>query len=306
MIYTVTFNPAVDYVMHIDELRAGATNRSASEEIYFGGKGINVSAVLNELGIKSRALGFTAGFTGAAIEQGLRDMGIDSDFIRLEKGCSRINVKLKSGTETEINGQGPDIDSASVDRLLWKLNELTTGDTVVLAGSVPKTLPADIYERILGMLDGRGVRAAVDASGKLLLNVLKYRPFLIKPNKDELAELFGVDISGIDDVERYAEKLKEMGALNVLVSMAGDGALLVDADGVTHRCGVFRGTVRNSVGAGDSMVAGFLTGCESGDYEYALKLGRSRGILGRTSGTGADRRADEAVGKSVRYGNGSI
>lgn len=277
MIYTVTFNPAVDYVMHIDELRAGATNRSASEEIYFGGKGINVSAVLNELGIKSRALGFTAGFTGAAIEQGLRDMGIDSDFIRLEKGCSRINVKLKSGTETEINGQGPDIDSASVDRLLWKLNELTTGDTVVLAGSVPKTLPADIYERILGMLDGRGVRAAVDASGKLLLNVLKYRPFLIKPNKDELAELFGVDISGIDDVERYAEKLKEMGALNVLVSMAGDGALLVDADGVTHRCGVFRGTVRNSVGAGDSMVAGFLTGCESGDYEYALKLGTAAG-----------------------------
>ena len=277
MIYTVTFNPAVDYVMHIDELRAGATNRSASEEIYFGGKGINVSAVLNELGIKSRALGFTAGFTGAAIEQGLRDMGIDSDFIRLEKGCSRINVKLKSGDETEINGQGPDIDSASVDRLLGKLNELTAGDTVVLAGSVPKTLPADIYERILGMLDGKGVRAAVDASGKLLLNVLKYRPFLIKPNRDELAELFGADITDIDDVERYAEKLKEMGAVNVLVSMAGDGALLVDADGVTHRCGVFRGTVRNSVGAGDSMVAGFLAGCESGDYEYALKLGTAAG-----------------------------
>ena len=277
MIYTVTFNPAVDYVMHIDELRAGATNRSAGEEIYFGGKGINVSAVLNELGIKSRALGFTAGFTGAAIEQGLRDMGIDSDFIRLEKGCSRINVKLKSGDETEINGQGPDIDSASVDRLFEKLDKLTAGDTVVLAGSVPKTLPADIYERILGMLDGKGVRAAVDASGKLLLNVLKYRPFLIKPNRDELAELFGADISGIDDVERYAEKLKEMGAVNVLVSMAGDGALLVDADGVTHRCGVFRGTVRNSVGAGDSMVAGFLAGCESGDYEYALKLGTAAG-----------------------------
>ena len=277
MIYTVTFNPAVDYVMHIDELHAGATNRSAGEEIYFGGKGINVSAVLNELGIKSRALGFTAGFTGAAIEQGLRDMGIDSDFIRLEKGCSRINVKLKSGDETEINGQGPDIDSASVDRLFEKLDKLTAGDTVVLAGSVPKTLPADIYERILGMLDGKGVRAAVDASGKLLLNVLKYRPFLIKPNRDELAELFGADISGIDDVERYAEKLKEMGAVNVLVSMAGDGALLVDADGVTHRCGVFRGTVRNSVGAGDSMVAGFLAGCESGDYEYALKLGTAAG-----------------------------
>ena len=277
MIYTVTFNPAVDYVMHIDELRAGATNRSAGEEIYFGGKGINVSAVLNELGIKSRALGFTAGFTGAAIEQGLRGMGIDSDFIRLEKGCSRINVKIKSGEETEINGQGPDIDSASVDRLFEKLDKLTAGDTVVLAGSVPKTLPADIYERILGMLDGKGVRAVVDASGKLLLNVLKYRPFLIKPNRDELAELFGADITGIDDVERYAKKLKEMGAVNVLVSMAGDGALLVDADGVTHRCGVFRGTVRNSVGAGDSMVAGFLTGCESGDYEYALKLGTAAG-----------------------------
>lgn len=277
MIYTVTFNPAVDYVVHIGELRPGATNRSSREEIYFGGKGINVSVVLNELGIKSRALGFSAGFTGAAIEQGLRGMGIDSDFIRLEKGCSRINVKIKSGEETEINGQGPDIDSASLDLLFEKLDKLEAGDTLVLAGSVPRSLPPDIYERILGRLDGKDVRAVVDASGKLLLNVLRYRPFLIKPNRDELAEIFGVQINGIGDVERYAEKLKEMGAANVLVSMAGDGSLLIDEQGRTHRCGVFRGTVRNSVGAGDSMVAGFIAGCESGDYEYALKLGTAAG-----------------------------
>ena len=277
LIYTVTFNPAIDYVMHTAEMRTGAVVRSEREEIYFGGKGINVSVVLNELGIKSRALGFTAGFTGAAIEQGLRGMGIDCDFIRLADGFSRINVKIKAQDETDLNGQGPDIDGASLDKLFGKLDGLNEGDTVVLAGSVPKCLPADIYERILRRLDGKGIRAVVDASGKLLLNVLKYKPFLIKPNTDELAEMFGTAINGTDDIGRYAKKLKEAGAVNVLVSMAGDGALLVDEYGTVRKAPAHRGTVRNSVGAGDSMVAGFLAGCESGDYGYALKLGTAAG-----------------------------
>lgn len=277
MIYTVTFNPAVDYVMHAREMRTGAVNRSSREEIYFGGKGINVSVVLRELGIKSRALGFTAGFTGAAIEQGLADMGIDCDFIRLPEGFSRINVKIKAQDETDLNGQGPDIDDASLDRLFDKLGSLTAGDTLVLAGSVPKSLPSDIYERILRHLDGKGVRAVVDASGSLLLNVLKYKPFLIKPNSDELAEIFDADIKDIVDVEMYARRLKDMGAVNVLVSMAGDGALLINEHGAVLRCGACRGTVRNSVGAGDSMVAGFIAGCERGDHEYALRLGTAAG-----------------------------
>ncbi|MBQ3842930.1 MAG: 1-phosphofructokinase [Ruminiclostridium sp.] len=277
MIYTVTFNPAVDYVMHAREMRTGAVNRSSREEIYFGGKGINVSVVLRELGIKSRALGFTAGFTGAAIEHGLADMGIDCDFIRLPEGFSRINVKIKAQDETDLNGQGPDIDDASLDRLFDKLGSLTAGDTLVLAGSVPKSLPSDIYERILRQLDGKGVRAVVDASGSLLLNVLKYKPFLIKPNSDELAEIFDADIKDIVDVEMYARRLKDMGAVNVLVSMAGDGALLINEHGAALRCGACRGTVRNSVGAGDSMVAGFIAGCERGDYEYALRLGTAAG-----------------------------
>lgn len=276
MVYTVTFNPAVDYIVRINELKIGMTNRSEREEIYFGGKGINVSLVLRELGIKSRALGFVAGFTGAAIEKALAESGVDADFVHLGNGFSRINVKIKSSAETELNGSGPDIPEKSLDELFAKLDKIEDGDTIVLAGSIPADLPEDIYEIILERLRGKKVRAVVDATKDLLLNVLKYEPFLIKPNNHELEEMFGVTLRSIDDIIIYAKKLKEMGAKNVLVSMAGNGAVLLDENGETHVCGVCSGTVRNSVGAGDSMVAGFLAGCEKG-YDYALRLGTAAG-----------------------------
>lgn len=277
MVYTVTFNPAIDYVVHTGEMKLGATNRSEREEMYFGGKGINVSIVLRELGVDSKALGFTAGFTGEAIEKGLADMGIDTDFVRLEKGNSRINVKIKSAEETELNGQGPDIDDKSVTALFEKLDNLSDGDTLILAGSIPSTLPSDIYERILARLSQKNIRTVVDATKDLLLNVLKYNPFLIKPNNHELGEMFGVELHTDEEIESYARKLQDMGAVNVLISMAGDGAMLIDEFGQMHRCGVCKGTVKNSVGAGDSMVAGFTAGIQNGDYEYALKLGTAAG-----------------------------
>ncbi len=283
MVYTVTFNPAIDYVVHTGEMKLGMTNRSEREEMYFGGKGINVSIVLRELGVDSKALGFTAGFTGKAIEKGLANMGIDTDFVRLASGNSRINVKIKSEEETELNGQGPDIDDDAVAALFEKLEALRDGDTLVLAGSIPSSLPSDIYERILAKLAGRDIRTVVDATKDLLLNVLKYKPFLIKPNNHELGEMFGVALSTDADIEKYARKLQEMGARNVLISMAGDGAMLIDETGEKHRCGVCKGTVKNSVGAGDSMVAGFTAGIQQGDqgnqsdYEYALKLGTAAG-----------------------------
>lgn len=277
MIYTVTFNPAIDYVIHTDEIKTGTVNRTTSEAYFIGGKGINVSFILSELGIKSSALGFIAGFTGDAIEKGVREKGIDADFIRLDNGFSRINVKVKSSEETEINGQGPVITEEAVEGLFRKLDTMNDGDTIVLAGSIPKTMSPGIYEKILARLDGRGIRAVVDASGKLLLNVLKYKPFLIKPNNHELGEMFGTEINNTSDIEKYALKLREMGAGNVLVSMAGDGAMLFDENGNKHTCGVCSGTVRNSVGAGDSMVAGFIAGLENGDYAYALKLGTACG-----------------------------
>lgn len=277
MVYTVTFNPAIDYVVHTGEMKLGATNRSEGEEMYFGGKGINVSIVLRELGINSKALGFTAGFTGEAIEKGLADMGIDTDFVRLDKGNSRINVKIRSTEETELNGQGPDISDKAIAVLFEKLDKLSDGDSLILAGSVPSTLPSDIYERILERLSHKKIRVIVDATKALLLNVLKYKPFLIKPNDHELGEMFGVELKTDEEIEKYARKLQEMGAVNVLISMAGDGAMLIDEFGKKHRCGVCRGTVKNSVGAGDSMVAGFTAGLLNGDYEYALKLGTAAG-----------------------------
>lgn len=277
MIYTVTFNPAIDYVIHTDEIRTGAVNRTDSETYFIGGKGINVSFVLAELGVKSVALGFVAGFTGDAIEKGVREKGIKADFIKLDNGFSRINVKVKSDEETEINGQGPVITDAAVEELFSKIETVNSGDTIILAGSIPKTMSSDTYEKILARIEKKGVRAVVDASGKLLLNVLKYRPFLIKPNNHELAEMFGVEIRTSDDIEKYALKLREMGARNVLVSMAGDGAMLFAENGSTYTCGVCSGTVKNSVGAGDSMVAGFVAGIENGDYDYALRLGTACG-----------------------------
>ena len=278
MIYTVTFNPAIDYVVHTDDMQVGAVNRSRQEEVYFGGKGINVSVVLHELGFASKALGFVAGFTGEAIEQGLRADGIETDFIHLEKGFSRINVKIKSGEETELNGQGPEIPEDKLRQLFDQLEQVQDGDTIILAGSIPASLPADVYEQILRHLSGKQVRAVVDATKDLLVNVLKYKPFLIKPNNFELGEIFGVPLKDdVDEIVRYAGKLQEMGARNVLVSMAGDGAVLLDENGGVHACGVCKGTVKNSVGAGDSMVAGFVAGCETGDYDYALKLGTATG-----------------------------
>ncbi len=289
MIYTVTFNPAVDYVVHTSELKKGSVNRSKSEEVYFGGKGINVSFVLSELGIPSRALGFVAGFTGRAIEQGVAEKGIETDFVHLEHGFSRINVKIKSDDETELNGQGPDITDEALKALFDKLRELKDGDTIVLAGSIPSALPSDIYEKILDSLSDRRIKIIVDAAKDLLMNVLKFKPFLIKPNNHELGEIFGVTLRTAGEIAEYAGKLKEMGARNVLVSMAGDGALLLDENGRKHICGVCRGTVKNSVGAGDSMVAGFIAGSLQGDYEYALRLGTAAGGATAFSGGLAQR-----------------
>ena len=293
MVYTVTFNPAIDYVIRTDELVVGMTNRSKSEEMYVGGKGINVSMVLAELGIRSKALGFVAGFTGRAIEDGAREKGVETDFVHLESGCSRINVKIKSGEETELNCQGPLISDKAIEELFGKLDKLEDGDVLVLAGSIPGTLPSDIYEKILARLSDRKIKTVVDATKDLLLNVLKYKPFLIKPNNHELGEMFGVELKTEAEIISYAKKLREMGAVNVLISMAGDGAILVDEYGNVHKCGVCKGTVKNSVGAGDSMVAGFIAGSEKGDYEYALKLGTATG--------GATAFSDELAKKDEIY-----
>ena len=277
LIYTVTFNPAVDYVIRLGEMITGGVNRSDGEEIFFGGKGINVSLVLAELGIRSKALGFTAGFTGRAIEQGISERGVETDLIRLDDGFSRINVKIKTrGCETELNGRGPAIPEAALGQLFSKLDALQSGDTLVLAGSIPNSLPSDIYEKTAARLDGKNIRLVVDAAKDLLLNVLKYKPFLVKPNNFELGEMFGAELKTDAEIIEYAKRLHEMGAVNVLVSMAENGSILIDEFGEVHRCGVCKGTVRNSVGAGDSMVAGFLAGCEKG-YGHALKLGTAAG-----------------------------
>mgnify|MGYP000052342516 FL=1 len=277
MIYTVTFNPAIDYIVHTGTMQVGQVNRSQGEELYFGGKGINVSFVLHELGLPSKALGFVAGFTGAAIEAGIQEQGIATDFVHLDSGFSRINVKIKSGEETELNGQGPNISEAAVAELFEKLNQLQDGDVLILAGSIPNTMPADSYEKILAHLSDKKIKVVVDATKDLLLKVLPYHPFLIKPNNHELGELFGVTLHSIEEIATYAKKLQEMGAQNVLISMAGDGAFLIDETGKQHVCGVCKGTVKNSVGAGDSMVAGFVAGSMYGDYEAALKLGTAAG-----------------------------
>ena len=278
MVYTVTFNPALDYVVRVEDFQPGETNRTYSDEIQFGGKGINVSTVLRSLGVDNVALGFLAGFTGKGLEQGLQKIGINTDFIWLEQGLTRINVKIKAGRETEINGLGPDISPAALKQLFDKLDQLKEGDVLALAGSIPRTLPDDIYQRILQRLEGRGILTVVDATRDLLCAVLPYRPFLIKPNDRELGEIFGKTLSDDAEIEDCARQLQARGARNVLVSMAGAGSLLVDETGETHRLGVPKGTVRNSVGAGDSMVAGFLAGwLKKRDYTYAHKMGAAAG-----------------------------
>jgi 1-phosphofructokinase len=278
MIYTVTFNPALDYVVKADHFTLGTVNRADWEGIYCGGKGLNVSTVLAALGFGSTALGFVAGFTGHEILKRVMNMGFRSDFIQVEKGMSRINVKIKSSEETELNGMGPEITGEDINLLFDKLDCLTEGDVLILSGSIPKTIDDDIYERIMARLKDRGVRIAVDATKDLLINVLPYRPFLIKPNNHELGEMFHVTLSSTEEIIEYGKRLQEMGAQNVLISMAGDGAILITADQEVYKMGVPKGIVKNSVGAGDSMVAGFLAGyLENGSYEHALRLGSAAG-----------------------------
>ncbi len=257
MIYTVTFNPSLDYIVSVEDFKLGITNRTSSELMLPGGKGINVSTVLGNLGIENTALGFAAGFTGEEIIRQVEHMGIRSDFIMVPDGISRINLKLKSIDGTEINGCGPEISEAAVAELMEKLEVLGEEDVLVLAGSIPSSMPDDIYRRILKRLQGRGVTAVVDATKDLLLNVLEYRPFLVKPNNHELGEIFQVELWDRKSVVSYARKLQEMGAQNVLVSMAGEGAVLAAQDGTVYETPAPEGTLVNGVGAGDSMVADF-------------------------------------------------
>lgn len=290
MIYTVTLNPAVDYIVHLDAFAGGTINRSLSESIQFGGKGINVSTVLTSLGIRNTALGFVAGFTGRALDEGLRQMGVDTRFIVLPSGMTRINVKIKAQQESEINGNGPRIDLNSLDRFYYLLSSLVPGDYLILAGSIPPSLPQTIYRSILERLSGRNIRVMLDTEGEALLCALPYRPFLIKPNRTELMALTGRPCSTDADVQRGAAYLQRLGAQNVLVSLAGDGAVLLDETGEFHRMRAPFGTVRNSVGAGDSMLAGFLAGLlQNGTYSTALRLGIAAGSATAFSEKLADR-----------------
>lgn len=278
MVYTITFNPAIDYVMWVDRLNLGETNRTRSEDLQFGGKGINVSSILHTLNVDTTALGFVAGFTGRELVQGLNKQGIQTDFIELQAGCTRINVKIKGNTETEINAQGPVIDHDALAELMNKLDKLDEGDVLVISGSIPSSMPSDSYEKLLCRVREKGVLTVVDAAKDLLCNVLPYHPFLIKPNHIELGEIFGRVLKTDTEILLCARELQVQGARNVLVSMAGNGSMLVDEHGFAHRLGVPKGTVRNSVGAGDSMVAGFISGwLEKQDYEYAHKLGAAAG-----------------------------
>lgn len=278
MIYTVTFNPSLDYIVSVDDFKLGLTNRTSSELLLPGGKGINVSTILTNLGIESTALGFIAGFTGTEIVRRAERIGIRSDFIRIEEGISRINVKVKSIDGTEINGMGPDISSEKVTELMEKLEVLGEGDVLVLAGSIPSTMPDDIYSRILEGLEGKGVTFIVDATGDLLLKVLKYHPFLIKPNNHELGDIFHVELKTREEVIPYGKKLQEMGARNVLISMAGEGAVLVAEDGSVYDAPAPKGVLVNAVGSGDSMVAGFTAGwIEKKDYRHAFYMGVASG-----------------------------
>lgn len=296
MIYTVTFNPSLDYIVSMDSFEMGKTNRTTGEQMFPGGKGINVSIVLSNLGIKNTALGFTAGFTGDQIECEVRKMGLLADFIHLNKGLSRINVKLKDYDGTEINGMGPEIGQVDVNALYAKLDRLVADDILVLAGSIPNSLPDSIYSDILARLQKKGVLFVVDATKDLLLNVLQYRPFLIKPNNHELGEIFQVTLNTREEVVPYAKKLQEKGARNVLVSMAGQGAVLVDVLGGVHMLAAPKGKLINAVGAGDSMVAGFLAGwTEKKDYAYAFRMGISAGSASAFSELLATRQEIEQV-----------
>lgn len=278
MIYTVTFNPSLDYIVSVEDFRPGLTNRTDSELLLPGGKGINVSIVLKNLGISSIALGFVAGFTGDEVVRRLTEMGVESGFIGIEEGFTRINLKLQSIDGTEINGQGPKISGEKVQMLMEQLSRLEEGDVLFLSGSIPASMPDNTYQKIMERLDNRNVHIVVDATKDLLLNALPYHPFLIKPNNHELGEIFDVELGTRSEVISYAGKLKERGAQNVLVSMAGEGAVLVAADGKVYEAPAPEGVLINGVGAGDSMVAGFMAGyMEKEDYEYAFHMGLAAG-----------------------------
>lgn len=278
VIYTVTFNPSLDYIVSVKDFRPGMTNRTSSELMLAGGKGINVSIVLGNLGIKSTALGFIAGFTGDEIVRRLHNSGINSEFIKINDGISRINIKLKSIDGTEINGQGPHIDSSHIEQLMNRLRRLESGDILVLAGSIPAGISDNIYKDIMDMLKDKGVQIVVDATSRLLTNVLEYKPFFIKPNQHELGDIFNVTLNTQEEVIPYALELKKMGAVNVCVSMGGKGAILVADDGNVYKAKSQDGILKNSVGAGDSLVAGFLSGwIEKKDYEYAFRKGVATG-----------------------------
>ena len=271
MIYTITFNPSLDYVIQVDHFKPGIINKTKFEEILPGGKGINVSIVLSNLGHKSTALGFLAGFTGKEIEHKLKSFGAQTNFIHVEKGLSRINVKMKSDEETEINGMGPQIQSSDIKQLFHQLDSLKEEDILVISGSIPNTLPDDMYEQIMERVQEKKIKVVVDATNNLLVKVLKYKPFLIKPNNHELSEIFGVELNTKEEVIPYAKKLQEMGAQNVLISMAGDGAVFISDHDEVLQSKAPKGKVVNSVGAGDSMVAGFLAEyLESNDYHKAF------------------------------------
>lgn len=278
MVYTVTFNPSLDYIISLQGFQMGLTNRTREEQMLPGGKGINVSTVLQNLGIENTALGFTAGFTGQEIERMVSEIGFQCDFIRTRTGFSRINVKLKDYDGTEINGMGPVIQEEEAENLMEKLRGLQEGDVLVLAGSIPESLPDSIYRDILAELQGEGILFVVDATKDLLLNVLEYQPFLIKPNNHELGEIFDVELKTRESVIPYAKKLQEKGARNVLVSMAGAGAVLAAENGEVYMLPAPKGTLVNAVGAGDSMVAGFLAGwLEHQSYSHAFRMGVAAG-----------------------------
>ena len=278
MIYTVTFNPSLDYIVSVNDFQLGLTNRTDSELILHGGKGINVSTILMNLGIDSTAFGFAAGFTGEEIIREVEAMGIRSDFIKIDSGISRINLKLKNIDGTEINGSGPEISEEKIEELLRKLDILGEGDILVLAGSIPASMPADMYSTIMERLQHKNVTFIVDATKDLLINVLKYKPFLIKPNNHELGELFDVKLTTREEVIPYGKKLQKQCARNVLISMAGEGAVLVAEDGSVYEAPAPKGTLVNAVGAGDSMVAGFTAGwIEKKDYRHAFYMGVSAG-----------------------------
>ena len=278
MIYTITFNPSLDYIVNCEDFRLGETNRTSKELIFPGGKGINVSIVLSNLGLDTTALGFLAGFTGEEIRRLIIEKGIRNEMIPIDNGFSRINVKLRSKQESELNGMGPVINEEAIRKLYEKLDKLSEEDILCLSGSIPSSMPATMYSDIMEYLKDRKIRIVVDATKDLLKNVLKYKPFLIKPNNHELGELFDVELSKRDEIEPYARKLQEMGARNVLISMAGEGAVLLDENGKVYESAAPKGKLVNSVGAGDSMVAGFIYGyLKYQDYEKAFKYGLSAG-----------------------------